>query len=67
MKILVGISGGVDSAYAAKQLLSEGQKKISAIAEECGFSSTYHFCRSFKERVGTTPSEFRSQNTISLL
>ena len=51
----------------AKQLLSEGQKKISAIAEECGFSSTYHFCRSFKERVGTTPSEFRSQNTISLL
>lgn len=51
----------------AKQLLSEGQKKISAIAEECGFSTSYHFCRSFKEHVGMTPSKYRDKNIISLL
>ena len=48
----------------AGQLLAEGQKKISAIAEECGFSSSYHFCRSFKEHVGVTPSEYREKNII---
>lgn len=31
MKILVGISGGVDSAYAAKQLLSEGHSVEGAV------------------------------------
>ncbi len=31
MKILVGISGGVDSAYAAKKLLSEGHEVAGAI------------------------------------
>ena len=31
MKILVGISGGVDSAYAAKKLLSEGHEVAGAV------------------------------------
>lgn len=46
----------------AKQLLSEGQKKIWAISEDCGFSSSYHFCRSFKQHTGLTPQEYREQN-----
>ncbi len=46
----------------AKQLLSEGFIKISAIAEQCGFSNPYHFCRLFKQKTGITPSEYMKQN-----
>lgn len=48
----------------AKQLLSLGNKKISAIAEECGFQSVYHFCRCFKEKTGMTPTEYMNSNHI---
>lgn len=48
----------------AKRLLSSGNKKISAISEECGFVSVYHFCRCFKERVGSTPTEYMNSNRI---
>ncbi len=48
----------------AKQLLSSGNKKISAIAEECGFVSVYHFCRCFKEKTGMTPTEYMNSNRI---
>ena len=46
----------------AKQLLSEGLYKIKAISEMCGFSSTYHFCRIFKQKTGITPTEYMKQN-----
>ena len=49
----------------AKQLLSEGKLKIWAIAEECGFSNAYHFCRIFKKHTGQTPLEYARQNLIS--
>lgn len=48
----------------AKQLLSEGILKINSIAEQCGFSNPYHFCRIFKERIGITPTEYMKQNII---
>lgn len=48
----------------AKQLLSEGRLKIWAIAEACGFSGCYHFCKSFKQHVGITPNEYRKQNPL---
>ena len=48
----------------AKQLLSEGTQKIWAISEACGFSSTYHFCRLFKQHTGLTPHDYRKQNQI---
>lgn len=48
----------------AKQLLSEGILKINVIAEQCGFSNPYHFCRIFKEKAGLTPSEYMNQNKI---
>lgn len=48
----------------AKQLLATGDKKISAVAEECGFVSVYHFSRCFKEKVGVTPTEYLNSNRI---
>ena len=51
----------------AKQLLATGDKKISAVAEECGFVSVYHFSRCFKEKVGVTPTEYLNANRIQRL
>ena len=49
----------------AKQLLSDGLIKVGAVAEQCGFSNQYHFCRLFKEKTGITPTEYMKQNRIS--
>jgi AraC-like DNA-binding protein len=46
----------------ACKLLIGSPQNISEIAEECGFSSVYHFCRSFKENTGLTPSEYAKKN-----
>lgn len=48
----------------AKQMLSEGVLRIAEIADCCGFSNAYHFCRTFKEHTGITPSEYRKENII---
>jgi len=49
----------------AKQLLSEGRLKSSAIAEKCGFSDSFHFCRTFKSKTGFTPTEYMKLNRNS--
>lgn len=51
----------------AKQLLSDGIFKISAISEKCGFSSSYNFSRFFKNKTGITPTEYLKQNKIHTL
>lgn len=48
----------------AKQLLSDGCSKVGSVAEQCGFSNQYHFCRLFKEKTGLTPTEYMKQNRI---
>ncbi len=48
----------------AKQLLSSSPFSITAISEECGFSSLYHFCRAFKNKTGVTPTEYARQSRI---
>ena len=48
----------------AKDFLSEGDLKIQAICEKCGFTNQYHFCRLFKKKTGQTPSEYRNKNRI---
>lgn len=49
----------------AKQLLTDGILKINAIAENCGFSNPYHFCRIFKDKTGLSPSEYMKENKIN--
>lgn len=49
---------------AAKRYLSEGVLKINAVAERCGFTNQYHFCRVFKEKTGLTPTEYMNRHRI---
>lgn len=44
---------------AAKRLLSSTDKSIKEIIDLCGFSDESNFSRTFKEKVGMTPTEFR--------
>ena len=48
----------------AKQMLRDTPFTVSAIAEACGFASVYHFCRVFKQRTGTTPTQYANENRI---
>ncbi len=48
----------------AKQLLAENLYTATTIAEKCGFSSLYHFCRCFKEKTGYTPMEYANKHII---
>lgn len=43
----------------AKDMLTGSNKTVSEIAYELGFQYPQHFVRSFKKRVGCTPSEYR--------
>lgn len=49
----------------AADLLRAGNRTISQIAYETGFSDQAHFTRSFKQQFGCTPSEYRDQPTES--
>ena len=46
----------------AKQLLTTNRYSITKLAEVCGFSSVYHFCRAFKQHTGTTPTQYAKQH-----
>ncbi len=43
----------------AKRLLSEIDRPISLIADDCGFTSSQSFSRSFRRMTGQSPQEFR--------
>ena len=45
--------------WAANRLLGEPQADVTAVALECGFSSSQNFAKAFRARFGTTPSAFR--------
>jgi AraC-like DNA-binding protein len=45
----------------ARMLLSVSQKNINEIVYECGFESTTHFSRVFKDKFGAAPLQFRKQ------
>lgn len=45
----------------AQRLLAENRYGISQIAEDCGFTSIYHFSRCFKEKTGYTPSAYAAR------
>ncbi|WP_262488124.1 helix-turn-helix domain-containing protein [Chitinophaga ginsengisegetis] len=46
----------------AKERIFDNSKSISQVAYELGFRYPQHFTRLFKQRVGTTPNEYRSLN-----
>ena len=48
----------------AKQLLCDTPLTVATIAEKCGFSSVYHFCRMFKQRTGLTPTQYAANNKV---
>jgi len=46
----------------AALLLTGTEKKIASIALESGFNSVDHFCRTFKNTYGITPTDYRKQS-----
>lgn len=45
--------------WAANRLLGKPREDITAVALECGFSSSQNFAKAFRAHYGATPSEFR--------
>jgi AraC-like DNA-binding protein len=50
----------------AKPHILSGNKSITEIAEEVGFSSVHLFSRSFKEHVGITPSKYAASQSTNM-
>ncbi len=48
----------------AKHLLTNTEYTVTAISEQCGFSSLYHFCRIFRNKIGMSPTEYATANRI---
>ena len=46
---------------AAKQMLSTNEMSISEIVDLCGFSDESNFARTFKKKIGISPSAFRKK------
>lgn len=44
---------------AAREMLRSQSVSVSQVSEKCGFSSLHHFCKTFKDKTGMTPSEYR--------
>jgi AraC-like DNA-binding protein len=44
----------------AALLLTNTEKKVSAISIETGFSNTDYFCKTFKRMYSLTPTEYRN-------
>jgi len=45
----------------AQNLLRSTRRHVADVAEFLGFTDASHFCKTFRKRVGQTPSEFRSR------
>ena len=48
-------------AAASQLLVNEPERAVTDIALACGFSSAAHFSRSFRQTLGTTPTQWRQQ------
>ncbi len=48
----------------AERLLTDTALSVTAVAEACGFSSVYHFCRAFKQKTGLTPTAYAAAHTV---
>ena len=63
---LTGISTNYFIRYVrllkARELLTDSNFKISAIATDCGFNDPSYFSRVFKKEFGVTPQKWRDRN-----
>ncbi|MNC49464.1 HTH-type transcriptional regulator YesS [compost metagenome] len=48
----------------AKELLQDGDRKISAVALSVGFRDAGYFTRVFKRETGLSPEEFRKKDLL---
>lgn len=50
--------------FAKAELISEPDKSVERVAEECGFDSAIYFRRVFRKITGKTPSEYRKNESV---
>lgn len=43
----------------AKELLQSEKNTVTSIASQLGFSDVYHFSRTFKSKIGLTPTQYK--------
>ena len=49
----------------AQMLLKDSDLSISEIAEDCGFATSQHFARIFRQQTGATAAEYRRELTVN--
>jgi len=47
-------------------LLLEGKKSVTGVAQECGFASSQYFATAFKRMTGVTPNDVLHKRGIAL-
>ena len=50
----------------AEELLCEGDRSVSAVAEEVGYTDVLQFSRIFKKHTGASPSQYRKDRGIAV-
>ena len=50
--------------HIQRELITDQNVSVQALAERYGFESTVYFCRLFKTATGLTPSQYRKRNTL---
>jgi AraC-like DNA-binding protein len=50
----------------AQALLKESNLSISEIAEDCGFATSQHFARIFRQQAGSTAAEYRRERSLRI-
>ena len=51
----------------SKELLESTDFSVEQISQICGYTTVYHFCRSFKSVCNCTPSEYRKMTQAQLI
>lgn len=57
---IISYLNNVKISHALK-MLTETDRSVTQIAQDCGFNSPVHFCNTFKKSVRLSPKEYRAQ------